>query len=231
MLASILKSRRQILRASLGAGFLAANAKASAAAWLPPTPSQPAGPFYAPFKPLSIDNDLVFLPGRPQPADGDILHISGRVRDQSGKNVSGARVEIWQANRYGRYNHPRHENSNLKLDPNFQGFGHDQTDTDGIYRFRTIKPGAYPDSPTWLRPPHIHFAVFPPASAPWTTQLYFADEPLNETDFLLQGLPTEADRIRVTMTLGPPAPDLEPDSRMGKFDIVLGTPGVEQRKI
>jgi protocatechuate 3,4-dioxygenase beta subunit len=225
------KTRREILRASLGVGVLAASLKPSAAAWLSPTPAQPAGPFYAPFKPLSIDNDLVFLPGRTQRADGETLHISGRVRGQTGKSIAGARVEIWQANRYGRYNHPRHENSNLKLDPNFQGFGHDLTDDAGGYRFRTIKPGAYPDSPNWLRPPHIHFAVFPPGGPPWTTQLYFAGEPLNKTDFLLQGLPTDIARERVTMALKPPTPELEPDSRTGTFNIVLGTPGVRQEKI
>ncbi len=225
------RTRREILRLSLGAGALAASFNPTRAAWLPPTPAQPAGPFYAAFKPLSIDNDLLFLPGRTQRAEGEMLHISGRVRDQSGKAIEGARVEIWQANRFGRYNHPRHDNSILKLDPNFQGFGHDNSDQQGTYRFRTIKPGAYPDSPNWLRPPHIHFAVFPPGGAPWTTQLYFANEPLNKTDFLLQGLPTDADRARVTMALQPPAPDLEPDSRMGVFDIVLGTPGVRQEKI
>jgi protocatechuate 3,4-dioxygenase beta subunit len=95
-------SRRRLLRTALGASFLAAGLRPSAAAWFPPTPSQPAGPFYAPLRPLSIDNDLLFLPGSTQQATGEILHISGRVRDQSGKPITGARVEIWQANTYGR---------------------------------------------------------------------------------------------------------------------------------
>lgn len=223
--------RRHFLRASLGAAAVTTGLKPAFSAWFPPTPMQPAGPFYAPFKPLSIDNDLLFLPGKTQRADGEMLHISGRVRDQAGKAIPGARVEIWQANQHGRYNHPRHENSNLKLDPNFQGFGHDETDETGTYRFRTIKPGPYPDSPNWLRPPHIHFAVFPPGGPAWTTQLYFAGEPLNNTDFLLQGLPTDDDRTRVTVTLKPPSPPLDPDSQEGLFDIVLGKPGVTREKI
>ncbi len=224
-------TRRRLLQVSLSASALTASLKPAASAWFPPTPMQPAGPFYAPFKPLSIDNDLLFLPGRTQRADGEMIHISGRVRDQSGKAIKGARVEIWQANQYGRYNHPRHENSNLKLDPNFQGFGHDATDEAGAYRFRTIKPGPYPDSPNWLRPPHIHFAVFPPGGPSWTTQLYFAGEPLNDSDFLLQGLPTDADRNRVTVALKPPTAALEAESRLGVFDITLGIPGVRREKI
>lgn len=231
MLRSIQKSRRDVLRLSLGFGVLAATLTPARAAWMPPTPAQPAGPFYAALKPLSIDNDLLFLPGQTKRAEGETIHIMGRILDQSGKAIQGARVEIWQANRHGRYNHPRHANSNLKLDPNFQGFGHNETDRGGAYRFRTIMPGAYPDSPNWVRPPHIHFAVFPPGGPPWTTQLYFAGEPLNKTDFLLQGLLTDADRARVTTTLQSPSPDLEADSRIGKFDIVLGMPGVRQEKI
>ena len=223
--------RRRFLRGSLAASVVLAAAKPSVAAWFPPTPAQPAGPFYAPLRPLSIDNDLLYLPGSSIRADGDMLHIAGQVRDQAGKPIAGTRVEIWQANAYGRYNHPRHTNSNLKLDPNFQGFGHDETDAAGGYRFRTIKPAPYPDSPVWLRPPHIHFAVFPPGGPTWTTQLYFAGEPLNATDHLLQGLPTDADRARVTVTLTPPPPDLEPDSRVGTFDITLGIPGVKREKI
>ncbi len=93
-------------------------------------------------------------------------------------------MEIWQDNAYGRYGHPRHENTNLKLDPNFLGFGHFLSGEDGAYRFRSIKPARYPDSAAWVRPPHIHFAVFPPSGSKWTMQMYFAGEPLNENNFL-----------------------------------------------
>ena len=111
--------RRRFLRGSVAASVVLAAAKPSVAAWFPPTPAQPADPFYAPLRPLSIDKDLLYLPGSSIRADGDMLHIAGQVRDQAGKLIAGARVEIWQANAYGRYKHPRHANSNLKLDPNF----------------------------------------------------------------------------------------------------------------
>lgn len=64
------------------------------AAWREPTPAQPAWPFYAPFKPLSIDNDLVLIPGSHTPAAGTVIHLGGRVLDQIGRPVDGARVEI-----------------------------------------------------------------------------------------------------------------------------------------
>ena len=221
-------SRRRAIYATASASAAAlVSPRRVLAAWSEATPEQPAGPFYAPFKPLSIDNDLVLIPGRSELASGQILHLGGRIFDQTGKPIAGARVEIWQANAHGRYNHPRHRNSRLPLDANFQGFGHDETDAGGAYRFRTIKPGPYPDSPRWIRPPHIHFLVVPPAGMPWTTQMYFAGEALNKTDFILNGIPAEA-RQRVVMPLLPPTPDQESGSRQVGFDIVLGMPGVDR---
>ncbi|MFQ5765300.1 MAG: hypothetical protein ACE5GT_10240, partial [Rhodospirillales bacterium] len=76
---------------------------AAVAAWLEPTPRQTFGPFYAPLKPLSVDNDLVLVPGSAVPATGRVLHVMGRVLDRSGRPIEGARVEIWQANAFGRY--------------------------------------------------------------------------------------------------------------------------------
>ena len=154
---------------------------------------------------MSVDNDLLLRDGKNDPADGEIIYVAGRIRDQTGKPIKGARVEIWQANAYGRYSHPRHENTNLKLDPNFLGFGHFLTGKDGAYRFRSIKPAPYPDSAAWVRPPHIHFAVFPPNGSEWTTQMYFAGEPLNENDFLRSALGSDEARKRVTVAFRPAA--------------------------
>tara|TARA_B100000459_G_C8396360_1_gene122745 strand:- start:30 stop:167 length:138 start_codon:yes stop_codon:yes gene_type:complete len=39
-----------------------------------------------------------------------------------------------------------------------------------------------------VRPPHIHFTVFPPIGSEWTTQMYLASEPLNNKDFLRSAL-------------------------------------------
>ena len=111
------------------------------------TPRQPAGPFYHPIEPLSVDNDLLYHQDPESLADGEVIFIRGRLLDQTGKPIKDARIEIWQANAYGRYNHPRHANSNLPLDTNFFGFGHTLTEPEGHYRFRSIKPAPYPT--TW----------------------------------------------------------------------------------
>ena len=199
-------------------------------AWLEATPRQPAGPFYHPMELLSVDNDLLYHQVPESLADGEVIYIRGRLIDQTGKPIKDARIEIWQANAYGRYNHPRHANSNLPLDPNFFGFGHTLTGPEGHYRFRSIKPAPYPDSSKWLRPPHIHFAVIPEGGSPWSTKIYFAGEALNKRDFLRGYLLSDAARERVIVDLQ--TTENAPDARakLGEFDIVLGMPGVTHDK-
>ena len=55
------------------------------------------------------------------------------------------------------------------------------TDSEGRYRFVTIKPGAYPwgnHHNAW-RPAHIHFSLFGRAfTQRLVTQMYFPDDPL-----------------------------------------------------
>ena len=75
-------------------------------------------------------------------ADGVPIEVTGTIRDQSGRPVRGALVEIWNANHYGRYRHVE-DHSGLQLDENFYGMGRVLTDDKGGYRFWTISPGAY----------------------------------------------------------------------------------------
>jgi hypothetical protein len=58
---------------------------------------------------------------------------------------------------------------------------------EGRFRFKTIKPGAYPANPTWMRPPHLHFEVTGKINRV-ITQMYFPGEPLNDKDLLLQNI-------------------------------------------
>ncbi len=51
------------------------------------------------------------------------------------------------------------------------------------------------------------------------TQMYFAGEPLNDSDSLLAG--AGENRHSLIVTLEPPTPDLEPGSRVANWDIVL----------
>src|SRR3954470_4620544 len=141
----------------------------------------------------------------------------GRVLNVAGQLIHNARVEIWQANTHGRYTHPSDSNP-APLDPNFEGFGAQATDAEGRFRFKTIKPGPYPTGVDgWTRPPHIHFEVSGRTDRLGTPRS-FPGEPLNDKDQLLRRIrPKET----VIAKLLPPAPDLEPDSVVAAWDVVL----------
>ena len=153
-------------------------------------------------------------------AQGQIVYLSGRVLDPNGTPISNAKVEVWQANTFGRYTHPGDSNP-VPLDPNFDGHGVTITSTDGTYSFKTVKPGAYPGAGDRMRPPHIHFMVTAGTDR-LITQMYFQGEPLNETDELLGSAENKASLIaKVT----PASRDAEPGALAATWDIVLPRTG------
>lgn len=120
-------------------------------------------------------------PGRPR-AEGDAIRVTGRLLDRDGEPLKQHLIEIWNANKHGRYTHIE-DHSGLQLDPNFLGLGRTLSDDEGRYEFWTICPGAYlarPDIGRW-RPKHIHLSVIGGASR-LITQMYFPDDPYNDTD-------------------------------------------------
>lgn len=127
-------------------------------------------------------------PGRPQ---GQRIIVSGRVLDEARRPVRDTVVEIWQANAAGRYVHAK-DDWDAPLDPNFTGAGRVVTDTEGRYRYVTIRPGAYPwgnHANAW-RPAHIHLSLLGPAFATrLVTQMYFPDDPLIELDPIANAVP------------------------------------------
>ena len=129
-----------------------------------------------------------------------------RVLDEDGAPVGGAMVEVWQANSAGRYIHPN-DDDHAPVDVNFYGAARLVTDESGSFELRTVKPGAYPVRPSsvWWRPPHVHFSVF---GKVWlsrlVTQMYFAGEPLNALDPILNAVPDPAARKRLVARLVPP---------------------------
>jgi protocatechuate 3,4-dioxygenase beta subunit len=189
----------------------------SLAADLRRTPAQTPGPFYPIEKPLDQDADLTLIRGRKRRAAGQVVHVMGRVLDARGEPVSGARLEIWQANVHGRYTHPRDRNPQ-PLDPDFEGFASLESDAAGRYRFKTIKPGAYPAGVGATRPPHIHFDVKGRVNR-LVTQMYFPGEPL-EDDGVFMATARELRQLLVADVVAP-TPDLEPDSLLARWDIVL----------
>jgi protocatechuate 3,4-dioxygenase, beta subunit len=156
---------------------------------------------------------------------GERIIVTGRVLDSGGRPIAGTLVEIWQANSAGRYAH-RVDDHPAPLDPNFDGVGRCMTDSDGRYRFITIKPGAYPwknHLNAW-RPAHIHFSLFGRAFAQrLVTQMYFPGDPLFAQDPIFNSVPDPAARERLIARF-----DLavtQPDWALGyQWDIVLRGP-------
>jgi protocatechuate 3,4-dioxygenase, beta subunit len=207
--------RRFLLGGVASAGLLTLPGGASVkAADLVPTPRQSAGPFYPTAFPSDADNDLVVLRGAEAKAEGVVTHVMGRVLGRDGRPISGATVEIWQCDARGRYLHPGDRGA-APRDGAFQGYGRAAAGADGGYRFRTIRPVAYPG-----RTPHIHFAVTTPDRRELVTQMYVAGEPLNERDGLYRSIPDARGRAAVTVRLEK-AGGIEPGALAGTFDIVL----------
>lgn len=217
-------TRREMLEMAAALGCLAMThplrSVLAQEATRPLTPEQIMGPFYPVLRPRDHDMDLTVLKDRSDRAQGKLVHLTGRVLDSKGEPVRGAKVEIWQANTHGRYAHPADINP-APLDPNFQGFGVQVTDSEGRYRFKTIKPGAYPvnpANPSNARPPHIHFDVLGRKDR-LVTQMYFPGEPLNEKDEIFNALGSS--KGAAIGKVLPLTKDLEPDSLLINWDIVL----------
>src|ERR1700730_266337 len=211
-------SRREILRmsATLGVANVASGRAAIAQTAERRTPEQILGPFY-PLKTLGQNADLTKVPGRPGRAEGLVLNVMGRVLNLKAEPVRNAQVEIWQANTHGRYTHPSDHNT-APLDPNFEGSAILTTDHDGRYRFKTIKPAAYPAGPNRMRPAHIHFQVSGRQDR-LVTQMYFEGDPYLEADRFFQTALEQKDLL--VAKLLQPTSEMEPDSKLVEFNIVL----------
>ena len=212
-------SRRHVLGMAIAAGgfALASPARSVFAQALNRTPGEILGPFYPVLRSVEKTADLTTVPGKPGRAAGQVIYVMGRVLNVQGQPVKGARVELWQANTHGRYVHPSDANP-APLDPNFEGFAIQDADAEGRYRFKTIKPGAYPVNANWMRPPHLHFEVTGKLNRV-ITQMYFPGESLNDKDLLLQNIRANKDGLIAKVL--PPTSDVEPDSRLVVWDIVL----------
>src|SRR6266478_1976520 len=210
--------RREILKMSAvlaGSSALFSSKLAAAEAALLRTPGQILGPFY-PLGELPQTSDLTRVSGLSGRARGQVLNVMGRVLNLAGEPVRNARVEVWQANTYGRYTHPSDPNP-APLDPNFEGTAVLTTDSEGRYGFKTIKPAAYPAGANLIRPAHIHFQVSGRQDR-LVTQMYFEGDPYNTTDPFLNS----AGRKELLITkLLDPSPEFEPNSKMVIFDIVV----------
>jgi protocatechuate 3,4-dioxygenase beta subunit len=169
-----------------------------------------------------LDNDLIMNMAKDGLPVGERILVHGFVKDQFGRPVKKALVEVWQCNASGRYRHKKDQYIGA-LDPNFGGCGRMLTDENGYYAYRTIRPGPYP----WRnrindwRPAHIHYGI---SGDGWVqrliTQMYFEGDPLIWRCPILGIVPSEA-QIRGLIALQDPDAFVPLDSRAYRFDIVL----------
>ncbi|MEU6278859.1 carbohydrate-binding protein [Streptomyces sp. NPDC047028] len=153
-----------------------------------PTPEQIEGPY---FKPNSPERTSLLEPGMP----GTHLTVSGYVFGSACLPVAGALLDFWQADDNGAY-----DNTGFTLR------GHQYTDSTGAFALTTIVPGLYPG-----RTRHIHVKLQAPGRPILTTQLYFPNEPRNNTDTIFDP------RLLMTVRDGN-------GGREAAFDFVLDVP-------
>jgi protocatechuate 3,4-dioxygenase beta subunit len=200
--------RRREAAAFVALPWIWGGARAQAAAARRPTPAQTEGPFYPVELPKDMDFDLL-RNGSMQYTHGRPAWVEGTVSDLQGRPLAGAQVEIWQCDDAGHYHHPGDGN---RADRAFQGFGRVAADSEGAWRFRTIRPAPY-----GARTPHIHFKVRLGARELLTTQLYVEGDPHNARDGLWRSL-AEEDRALVTVPFTPSDGEMR-----ARFPIVIAT--------
>ena len=152
------------------------------------------GPVFGHEAVRELDSDLTQNGRRNGDPLGERIIVTGSVIDELGRPLRNTLIEIWQANAAGRYIHKVDQHA-APIDPNFFGGGRCITNSEGQYRFLTIKPGAYPwgnHANAW-RPNHIHFSLIGPTIASrLVTQMYFPGDPLLALDPIFQGTPEKA---------------------------------------
>jgi protocatechuate 3,4-dioxygenase beta subunit len=162
------------------------------------TPGQTEGPYYTRNPPRR--HTLVQDQRQGSRTEKKIVLV-GYVLTRNCRPVSGALVDVWQANAAGAY-----DNAGFNLR------GYELTDEQGRYWFETVVPGEYPG-----RTPHIHVKVQGPGGRLLTTQLYFPNERRNARD----GIFNPALLVKITQ-----AADARSDepALVGRFDFILDAP-------
>jgi protocatechuate 3,4-dioxygenase beta subunit len=149
------------------------------------TESTVLGPFHVAGAALLKHGADICKDGRGEPTV-----VRGRVLDPDGGPIAGAVLDVWQTNGDGFY-----EVQQPGEQPEMNLRGRFETDADGRFWFRTVKPVSYPiptDGPVGqllrnlgrhpYRPAHIHFIVSAPGFESVTTHLFVEGDPYLDSD-------------------------------------------------
>ena len=133
-------------------------------------------------KRIHPSNRLVRAPGKSIAAEGQIIYIYGRVFDEGCVPLTQARVELWHADPFGKYDFAN-DAELATPDPLFTGSGSATTDNLGQFVFITVYPGG-----AGKTAPHLNFRITHPEVRTFTTRIYFAQDWRNEKDPALRWL-------------------------------------------
>jgi hydroxyquinol 1,2-dioxygenase len=123
------------------------------------------------------------------PTPGLALFVTASVRDQEGRPMPDAEVDVWHSSTEGFYENQDPGQADMNLRGKFT------TDAEGRIHFRSIKPAGYPipiDGPVGrllraqgrhnMRPAHVHFLIQKPGYKTHISQVYVNDDQNLETD-------------------------------------------------
>ncbi len=123
------------------------------------------------------------------PTPGPVLFVNCWLKDQSGKPIAGAEVDVWHSSPEGFYEQQDPKQAPMNLRGKFT------TDLEGKFGFRSVKPAGYPipiDGPVGdliragkrhhYRPAHLHFLIFKEGYKTLISQIYVNDDDRLETD-------------------------------------------------
>jgi catechol 1,2-dioxygenase len=123
------------------------------------------------------------------PTPGPALFVNCWVKDQDGRPIEGAEVDIWHSSPEGFYEQQDPKQADMNLRGKFT------TDKNGHFAFRSVKPAGYPipiDGPVGdlvratgrhnYRPAHLHFLIYKDGFKTLISQIYVNDDPRLDTD-------------------------------------------------
>ena len=145
-------------------------------------------------------------------AQGQPCWVEGTVRDTKGAPVSGARIEVWEADRDGFYD-VQYD------DERVAGRAHLFSAEDGSFRFWGVTPTPYPiphDGPVGrmlqavgrspMRASHLHFMVNAPGYRPLVTHIFVRGDEFLANDSVF-GVKESLVMDFVEQAVGTPTPD------------------------